>query len=86
MCKSGTLAIIRMKISPRTSWRVIGVYRYFTHLVNRVDYRHALPFDPIASTYRACPAVHRRADGVGMFGDARMEDWIVIAGISGFDD
>jgi len=36
--------------------------RYFTHLVNRVDYRHALPILHITSTYRA--------DGVGLYGDA----------------
>ena len=68
MCKSGTLAIIRIKISPRASWRVIGVCLYFTHLVNRVDYRHALPIDPITSPYRA--------DGVGLYGDACQADVI----------
>ena len=47
-----------------------NVWRYFTHLVNRVDYRHALPLDPIASTDRACPAVRRHTDGVGLYGDA----------------
>ena len=31
---------------------------------------HALPIFHITSTSRACPAVHRRADGVGMYGDA----------------
>ena len=41
---------------------------HFTHLVNRVDYRHALPIFHITSTYRACPAVHRRADGFGLYG------------------
>ena len=54
---------------------------HFTHLVNRVDYRHALPIFHITSTYRACPAVHRRADGVGLYCDACVEGWIVIAGI-----
>ena len=42
MCKIGTLTHTRMRISPRASWRIIGVCRYFTHLVNRVDYRHAI--------------------------------------------
>ena len=28
--------------------------RYFTHLVNRVDYRHALPIFHITSTRRVC--------------------------------
>ena len=42
---------MRIKISHRASWRVIGVWRYFTHLVNRVDYRHALPVFHITSTY-----------------------------------
>ena len=28
-----------------------NVWRYFTHLVNRVDYRHALPIFHITSTY-----------------------------------
>ena len=36
--------------------------RHFTHLVNRVDYRHALPIFHITITYRA--------DGVGLYGDA----------------
>ena len=58
-----------------------NVWRHFTHLVNRVDYRHALPIFHITSTYRACPAVHRRADGVGLYCDACVEGWIVIAGI-----
>ena len=31
---------------------------------------HALPIFHIIRTYRACPAVHRRADGVGLYGDA----------------
>jgi hypothetical protein len=44
--------------------------RYFTRLVNRVDYRHALPIFHITSTYRACPAVHRGADGIGVYCDA----------------
>ena len=61
-------------------------WAHSTHLVNRVDYRHALPFDPITSTYRACFAAHRRADGVGLNCDACVEGWIVIAGVSGFDD
>jgi len=47
---------------------------------------HALPIDAITSTYRACSAVHRRADGVGLYGDARMEGGTVIAGTCGFDD
>jgi len=47
-------------------------------LIDRVDYRHALPIFHITSTYRA--------DGVGLYGDARMEDCTVISGISGFDD
>ena len=50
----------------------------FTHLVERVDCRHALPIDPITST--------RRADGVGVYSDPCVEGWIVIVGISGFDD
>ena len=58
-----------------------NVWRYFTHLGNRVDYRHALPIDPIPSTYRACPAVHRRADGVGQYCDACLELRSVIAGV-----
>jgi len=40
----------------------------FTPSVNRVDYRHALPIFHITSTYRACPAVHRGADGAGLYG------------------
>jgi hypothetical protein len=63
-----------------------NVWRYFTHLVNRVDYRHALPIFHITGTYRACPAVHRHTDGVGLYGDACMEVWNIITGISGFDD
>ena len=39
-----------------------------THLITL--HKHALPFDSITSTYRACPAVRRRADGVGMHYDA----------------
>ena len=31
---------------------------------------HALPIFHITSTYRACPAVHRRADGFGLYGYA----------------
>ena len=50
MCKNGTLATTRMKIGIRTSSRAVGVWLYFTHLVNRVDYRHALPVFHITST------------------------------------
>ena len=50
MCKNDTLATTRMKIGIRTSSRAVGVWLYFTHLVNRVDYRHALPIFHITST------------------------------------
>ena len=36
----------------------------------RFDLTHALPIFHITSPYRACPAVYRRADGVGLYGDA----------------
>ena len=38
MCKNGTLATMRMKVGIGASSRVIGVWLYFTHLINRVDY------------------------------------------------
>ena len=56
------LSPMRPKISPRARLRVIGVWRYFTHLVNRVDYRHALPIFHITSSCLT--------DGVGVYGCA----------------
>ena len=40
----------------------------FYTFFNRVDYRHALPIDPITGTYRACLGVRRRVAGVGLYG------------------
>jgi len=42
----------------------------FTPFGHRVDYRHALPIFHVTSTHRARPAVHRGADGVGLYCDA----------------
>jgi len=48
-----------------------------THLITL--HKHALPVFHITSTYRACPAVRRRADGVGIHYDACLEFRSVIA-------
>ena len=42
---------------------------------------HALPIFHITSTCRACPAVQRRAGGVGQYCDACLELRSVIAGV-----
>ena len=69
--KGSTARPMTMNISIRAWSRVMGVWPYFTHLIDRVDYRHALPNFHITSTRRACPAVHRHTDGIGLYGDAQ---------------
>ena len=36
--------------------------------INLVDYRHALPIDPITTSYSACLGARRLVAGVGLYG------------------